>query len=506
MNQKTKILSDIYQKAEKAVRATWTFLRLSLADRTLSFVRVVSVSLEAGGMDLVYAEKLLWRTTIRQCRHYPLEENKTPTPEHLASVVAGFVEELKISRASFVLIIPRAWAIVQTVELPAAAKENLSRVLSFELDRLTPLSRDNAFYHYCVLGEDGQNVKLLIAVVRADQVQQYLDALKARKIKTTKVTVSSFALSSLIRHSRPKTDAVYLSLKDARYECGVIENSLLQSSVAGPMDRSDTQALNRVVGQANVLADESIKHGRRPEMIIDAEEKDFLALRDQFKTGRVTRLERDARLTMPGQEKELPAAALGGAVSEMFDQSGDINLLNPDEQGPSRASFVLTAALLVILAAMIAFYFLMPLTIEQRKLDEMDRHLQALKPAVRKVEALKNEIAAVETEIHEIDDFKKQSGMTMDIIKDMTAILPPKTWLTRLRITEKTAEIEGYSSSATDIIVRLENSRYFQKAEFASPTFRDPRQNNERFVIKMELKNEPGKKDAKAEMKNEKKK
>jgi Tfp pilus assembly protein PilN len=94
----------------------------------------------------------------------------------------------------------------------------------------------------------------------------------------------------------------------------------------------------------------------------------------------------------------------------------------------------------------------------------------------------------------------------MNIIKDITTILPPKTWLTRLRITDATVEMEGYSASATEIILKLENSRYFQKVEFASPTFRDSRQNNERFVIKMELKNNKIKKDLKAEIKNEKKK
>jgi len=136
----------------------------------------------------------------------------------------------------------------------------------------------------------------------------------------------------------------------------------------------------------------------------------------------------------------------------------------------------------------------------------MDRYIQSLKPAVKKVEALKSEVALISGDIKAINDFKKQNDLTMNIIKEMTAILPPKTWLTRLRITDRTVDIEGYSASATEIILKLENSKYFQKVEFGSSTFRDPRQNSDRFVIKMELKNEANKKDQKAEMKNEKKK
>jgi len=47
--------------------------------------------------------------------------------------------------------------------------------------------------------------------------------------------------------------------------------------------------------------------------------------------------------------------------------------------------------------------------------------------------------------------------------------------------------IEGYSASATGLLPKLETSRYFEKAEFASPTFRDARMNADRFNIKMEI-------------------
>jgi hypothetical protein len=59
--------------------------------------------------------------------------------------------------------------------------------------------------------------------------------------------------------------------------------------------------------------------------------------------------------------------------------------------------------------------------------------------------------------------------------------------LTRTRITDTAADIEGYANSATEIISKLEASQYFKKVEFASPTIRDTRLNADRFVIKMEL-------------------
>ena len=82
----------------------------------------------------------------------------------------------------------------------------------------------------------------------------------------------------------------------------------------------------------------------------------------------------------------------------------------------------------------------------------------------------------------------------------MTHALPKNTWLSRMRVTESTVEIEGYAASATDILPKLEGSPYFKKVEFASPTFRDSRMNSDRFIIKMEIEGLPEEKG-----KNEKK-
>ncbi len=499
-------LNNFYQATEKIGRAIWKFLSLNLADKRLSFAKVVCISIEADGVYLVCTEKKPWRTTVRHYRYYPLEENKSVSPEYLATVVSGFVSELKLFRASFVLCLPRAWTIVQTVKLPLAAKENLSRVISFELDRFTPLSKDNACYNYSVLGEDLENVKILLAAARADRIQKYLAALQYKNIKIKTVIISSFAIKGLIQKTYPKTDAIYISLRDGAYEYGSIGNSLLLQTASGSMDPGDDTVIDGIIQQTHILNEELTRHGRRPQIVVDAGDRQFNLLRDKLGAMKVANLDRDVKFNLPKQKKELSPIALGGALDVLYGNPHSINLLNQRNDVQDRTPLALTVVLLIAVAAMVAFYFLMPLSYEQQKLDEMDRRIQALKPALKKVEKLKDEITAIKSDIQAIDDFKKQNDLSMNIIKDMTTILPSKTWLTRLRITDKTVEIEGYSTSATEIILKLENSKYFKKVEFASPTFRDPRQNSDRFIIRMELKNENIKKETKAGMKNDKEK
>ncbi|MEQ8216234.1 MAG: PilN domain-containing protein, partial [Smithellaceae bacterium] len=366
--------------------------------------------------------------------------------------------------------------------------------------------KDSAWYNYSVLGEDPQNIKILLAVTRADRVQEYLEALRYRNIKIKKIIVSSFAITSLIKNTYPKTNAVFISLRNGAYEYGAIENSLLLQSVSGSVEPGDETGIDAVVKPTLSLSEKLARNGRRPQIVVAADEEQFNALLNKFGDMKASSLGRDIKYKTPQRKEELSPVALGGALGALFHDPQSIDLMNRDDNVQERTPLALTFVLLAGIAAMAAFYFLLPLSYEQRKLDEMDRHIQALKPAVKKVEVLKDEIAAIESDIRAIGEFKKQNDLTMNIIKDMTAILPPKTWLTRLRITDKTVEIEGYSTSATDIIFKLENSQYFKKVEFASPTFRDPRQNSDRFVIRMELKNENKNKETKTGVKNEREK
>jgi len=104
-----------------------------------------------------------------------------------------------------------------------------------------------------------------------------------------------------------------------------------------------------------------------------------------------------------------------------------------------------------------------------------------------KVEALKKDMEALSSEIDAINDFKGARTMDLNILADLTSVLPKNAWLTRMRITDTSVEIEGYANSATELLPKLEASKYMRKVEFASPTFRDVRLNADRFSIKMEI-------------------
>ncbi len=490
----------------KAGRLVRKALFFSLADPVFSSGKVVCISLERDGVYLVCTEKTLWKVNVRHCKYYPLPENQILSPEYAAASVSAFVKDFKISNATFILGLPRSWAIVQNVPLPLAAKEDLSRVVAFELDRLTPLSRDNAYYDYVVQAEDDQSIKILLVVVRADQINAYLSALETKGAQIKRIGLTVFMVRSLIRNTYPNIDTVFISLKDGVYEGGIILNTLTAQSYTGSVDINDQTAVAEMAGHIQLLMNELTANSSPPRIVVNADESAYCVLRDKFRPVTVSALMSDLKCDVPEQRRELSAGALGGALGAFSESSDSIDLLAKKDRSNPQMPWLSSVLLLIPILAIAVFCLLAPVHFQQQKIDALGRHIQTLKPEVRKIEALQSEIDLLESDIEAINHFKRQNDLTMNVLRDMTTTLPPRSWLTRLRITDAAAEIEGYSASATDIILKLESSKYFQKVEFGSPTFRDPRLNTERFVIKMELKNGLLKYDRRTEINNEKKK
>jgi Tfp pilus assembly protein PilN len=503
----TNKLNSIFVLLEKFGRLLWKYLSFSLADNYFSIAKVVCISIESNGIYLVFGTKIFRKISIKYFKKFPLEEDKALTPEYLAAVVSRVLNEMGAANASFVLSIPRSWTIVQVTEFPITVKENLANVISYELDRLTPLTPENAYYDYKIIGESQDKIKVLLTVAKADRINPFLEALRSKNVKIEKLSISAFVIKKLIQNIYNSKNSIFISVNEKAYECGTIINDFTIRSISGTVKSLDDSQIDQIIRETFPLIDLLTKNGKPAKIIINAEEKYYKIFSEKLAKLPVVNLELDNKLALPKGNKDISSFALGCFLETVTSDQNEFNLLADKNGKNKKTPFITTLALLVVILLIGAFYTLYPIVIEQENIEQIDSRINSLKPEMKKIEALRKEIETISSDIKTINNFKKHSILTMDILKEITAILPDKAWLTRVSVTENSVEIEGYAASATAIIPKLENSKYFEKAEFASPTFRDPRQNNERFVIKMQLKNEnKPKKQEEAGVKNDKKK
>jgi Tfp pilus assembly protein PilN len=483
------------------VKPAWRILTLSLGDDEISWKRTIAISIEKGGLSVADGQRFLSRIRIKGLRHYPVEEGMYATPESVANSLSRALGEFKARDAEICLGIPKAWAIFQVVELPASVRENLPDVISYELDRLTPFSRDEAYYDFRLLRENPEKLSVAVAAVKCDLIDPYLSAFHSKGIRASRVHINLTGMAALLDHAGQGEDFLYLDVEESGYEGALVRNGTVSSVIVGRLEESDEESILRRALQEIMPFIDPLRKEEQPPRIV-------FHLRGRLGDRGYPILERlatfpyeafrdiDLKLEFPGQRLGTPYTALGCAMASLWPRAAGMNLLSKGRRREAGRPLTVTAVLVLAAVCAWGFYMVSPIWVEGRRLEELDRQISLRKDEVWKVEAIRKEIDGVRREIAVINNLKTGKPPVIDILKELTTILPKSVWLARVRITDTSVDVEGYATeSASELLPKLEASKYLKKVEFSSPTFRDPRMSADRFVIKMEIErpdDEPG--------------
>ena len=476
-----------FKKLWKPLSGVLTF---SLADEAVYPAKIVSASVEKGLLSVVYGSRFFSHIGVRGVREYYFDDDRYPQPEVFASSLSLAMSDLGAVKSDVSLSIPKAWTVIRIAEFPEAVKENLSNVVSYELDRITPFRAEDAFYDFRMLGENAGKITVLVAAAKADALQPYIDALKGNGITVRRVTVNLSGIETLCRFTYRKaagTDFVFVEVKKEGYEGALFLDGSITSFAGNFPSEDDKTKTDAMVPEITRSVDAIIQRGRTPQVVMLLRDKNP-SLKELLKS-RITRPlkmldETDIPVRLSGQYKETPFATIGTALESLWSRATGFDLLSKGKHERPKPPVTLTIILLIAIVVMWILYLIAPLRVEEKRLQEIDRQISLRKEEVNKIERLKKEVGDLRGEIATIGGFKEDKPMALNILKELTTILPKNTWVTRVRITESGVNIEGYSSSATGLLSKIEASRYFKKTEFASPTFRDARMNADRFNIK----------------------
>ena len=466
----------------------WTLLTMSLMDGILVPKKSVAVSIERGFVWVAKGSRFLSKIKITGFRKYAFEEGKYVGPESLASTLSLALKDLKASRTGLVLAIPKDWVIIRTAELPATVKANIVDVIAYELDRLTPLTPDASYYDFRILSEREGKLNLLLVAARANVVNEYLNALKEENITVARVTVNLLTLGTLCEYLDPGTDSICLEVDRFGYEGGVIHNHEIVHAFGDTFSSDDRAKREDVI----VEGVEPVVHlvrslGLAPLVLVHMKERGVCTLEEKVSAPLRMFGSSDVKLGLAAGSDDISYAAIGAALDTVWPKAHGFDILGKGQKTKVAIPRAVTFALILLFLATFIPYAVLPVQREQKRLAEIERQISIRKEEVKKVEALKKEVDVVGAEAASIDNFKESKPKSLVLMKELTTNLPKSVWLTRVRISETGADVEGYANSASEILPKLEQSKYFKKVEFASPTIRDTRMNADRFVIKMDL-------------------
>ena len=100
---------------------------------------------------------------------------------------------------------------------------------------------------------------------------------------------------------------------------------------------------------------------------------------------------------------------------------------------------------------------------------------------------LRDRVEKLQAESSYLQDMKKQRPPVLELIDELSGILPDRTWLERAVYQKNEISMSGISSKASVLISEIERSPLFHNAAFEASVVQDDRSGGERFQIRADI-------------------
>ncbi|MBF0592736.1 MAG: PilN domain-containing protein [Nitrospirae bacterium] len=411
-------------------------------------------------------------------------DNQYPSAEELGYFIGMVTEGKSVKGMNIILTVPKEWCVVSTTELPTVVLDNISSVISFEMDNLTPFSAAEVYYDYDIINMDRQMLSVAIYTVKRQMVAPYLNSFHDAGYKVSSLTLNPLSLVRVCMYARRKKrdvlkkDALILNFMQGKIELITAEKGVLTSVYSFRPDD-----INGVLSYIRGKVSDNTLIFINNDPTIDTRQEEIRAMLSVAATSM-------DELHLPLKDSATHDMRLPiGAVMEINQKRRkSVNLLSLGMVVKKRLPIVVTVLLLLLLLPIAVFDMYIPIWKDEQALIELDKQIKVLKPEVDKVETLKKEINAMQDDLTALNNFHNKRRLTLEMLKELTTILPPDTWFARLTITDKDIMIEGYAQTASVLLGILENSKYFKDVVTSATTYKDQRLGKERFQIKAAFK------------------
>ncbi|MDD5722762.1 MAG: PilN domain-containing protein [Syntrophales bacterium] len=449
----------------------------------------LGISIETGFLSVAYLKATFREVQLKGHAVYDLSAEKT-LEERLAvarTMILAFLKDNHILSTDIYFSIPRSLAMLRYVELPLAVKENLHETLGYEMEKYTPFSVDDVYFDCRIISEDkeeGTLTALLVAAER-DAIGPYVRLCEGLGMGVSGMEVSSTALAGYFSHSgilahRGPSAVAYMT--GNHMEVDLFRNNLLWYSrhVEVAEDGSD---LSAVMKREVALLGEKLDEGEEKPPVVffgpcmddglftppDGDDP-FELRRPDLSDGR-----------MPSHEL-IPA--YGCALKAIQKVSMNVNLLPVGlRKKLDKRGYYTMLFLAGLLALSLLSWGGSVIVRERLDLKRLNAQIEQLSAEVADVEKVRTRCGELEGQIAYLDSLGRGGSVPIiDILRDLTDIIPQSAWVNRFSVSDMDVKIEGYADSASELITRLEGFSTFSDVAFLS-TITKTKDGKERFRI-----------------------
>ena len=307
---------------------------------------------------------------------------------------SAFVRKHGLGHVAAGILLPRRDVIVRTLSLPGVEEGDLANAVGFQLDGLHPYSDDDVVISWTRVPA---TPTVLVAIARRDVIARYSSLFAEAGVKVGSLTCSPVAIASARRLWGAPTAGEVLA-----YEANDAGVELYGESAARPIFSS---VFDVPLERAAAMAGAELRlDDRTPVHSFDA----LLAIKPAL-------------------------ASCAAMLSACPGLSLDANLLPVEQRhAGSKLTWIPAAALSVAVLLLAGALAAFPRYQQQRYQEILDAEIAKVTPAANRAVALDREIERASRNTLALDDLRARAKADMDVLGELTKLLPPPTWLNSL--------------------------------------------------------------------------
>jgi len=344
-------------------------------------------------------------------------------------IYSAFLKKLGLSHLPATVLLPREDVILRQVAVPGVSDKDLPAAVGFQMDGLHPYAEDDVVSSWARL--PGTST-VLVGIARRAALERYQAWFSEAGVKIASFTCAPAAIYSARRLFASGPVPAVLALEEVNGRMELYGESPSHPLFSAAFDATRERAI--ALACAELRLDQTM------------ETRSFHALL--------------------GAEPAFPyAAALAGACPHLFLA---LNLLPAEfRSSSSRALWIPNAiafALVLVAAVTLAAY---PAVEDRRYLRTLNAEIAKVKPQAMLAAKLDKDIDAARRKTILLDQLRRRSKMDIDVVGEMTKILPPPIWLNALEINRTQVSVAGETEQAAPLLKQIDASPFFEASEFS---------------------------------------
>ncbi len=413
--------------------------------------------------------------------------------------ISQFFRSHQLDRSNIVLGLPRGDIIIRYLDLPVEVADNLKQVVQYQVQSFEPTEEEKYYYDYVKVnqGPGAKRLSVLLVMVKRSVLDTHLEVLRDLGIKPKSVTANSVALSNLfLQSNRNFLQKVFIlaQLTDSGIEIITLRDGALAYSRETPREGSTNwkelllREVEEATGKVRMGPDDTIE-----KFVLAGDGADAAKQALSSEIPDCELIGSSLRFEVPPENKsrlQEAAASLGLAYSGLVRRSPIQLDLLPAQLRTHQARWAYIPAIILTLVniGLLVALGVRPIFQDRILVRKLDQEVQSMRGRVQKVQAVRNQAKALQQRIEYIEGIYRKRDMNLEVLQELTNILPQDTFLTMYANREDSIALAGSSPSAPDLIPKLEQSPLLKDVAIQGSIFKDVQTGKDRFnfVAKVE--------------------